>query len=81
MSLAIGHRLDQRQRLAERPEDPVGELDVHDVVAAADVVDLAVAAMVDQQVDRAAVVVDVQPVADVLPVAIERHGIGRRWRW
>ena len=49
------------------------EIHVHDLVAAADVVDLAVAAFLDQQVERAAVIVHVQPVADVHAVAVERH--------
>src|SRR5579862_2322548 len=36
----IRHRLDERRRLAELLEDPVREVDVHHVVAAADVVHL-----------------------------------------
>ena len=51
----------------------MGQIDVLDLVAAADVVDLAGLALVDQQVDAAAVVLDVQPVALVLAVAVERH--------
>jgi hypothetical protein len=36
----IGHRLDQRPRLRQRLEDVVRQIDVHHVVATADVVDL-----------------------------------------
>src|SRR3954469_9137446 len=39
---SIGDRLDQRQRLAELRQDAMREVHVHHVVAAADVVDLAV---------------------------------------
>mgnify|MGYP003694353577 CR=1 FL=1 len=51
----------------------MGEIDVHDVVPAADVVDLAIGRGVDQQVDRAAMIEHVQPVAYVAAVAVERN--------
>ena len=51
----------------------MGQVDVPHVVAAADVVDLAVGARFDQQVDAAAMVVDVEPVANLSAVAVERH--------
>src|SRR4029434_5128016 len=69
----IGDRLDQRSWFAEPFEDAVGEVDVHDIVAAADVVDLSVGGAIDEQIDRATVVEHVQPVANVLPVAVEPH--------
>ena len=52
----------------------MGELAVGQLGAAADVVDLAGPAAGEDERDAAAVVVDVQPVADVEPVAVERHG-------
>ena len=73
MAGTIGDRLDERRRPIDEREDPVGELDVGHFVAAADVVDLAGAAAFDQQVERAAMVLDVQPVADVEAVAVERQ--------
>ena len=51
----------------------MGELAVGQLGAAADVVDLPVAALLGDELDAAAVVVDVQPVAHVEPVAVERH--------
>ena len=81
----IGDRLDQRPWLAECIQDPVREVDVHDVVAAANVVDLAIRRTIDQQVNGATVVEHVQPVTNVLAIAIERHrnvvdGIGHEER-
>src|SRR5215471_12771732 len=71
---AVGDRLDERRGLADELEDPVREIDVLHLIAAADVVDLARNAALDEQVDGAAVVLDVQPVALVLSVTVERHG-------
>ena len=51
----------------------MGELAVGQLGAAADVVDLPVAPLLGHELDAAAVVVDVQPVAHVQPVAVERH--------
>ncbi len=73
MALPVGHRLDHRLVRPDRVEQPVGQLAVRQLDAAADVVDLAVAAPLRDQLDPAAVVVDVQPVADVDPVAVQRH--------
>src|SRR6185503_1830482 len=50
----IGHRLDQRVGLADERQDPVRQVHVLDVVAAADVVDLAGRPPLDQQIDGAA---------------------------
>src|SRR5262249_1941526 len=70
---AIRHRCDERRRPPDERQNPVREIDVLHLVAAADVVDLARHPLVDQQVDAAAVILDVQPVALVLAVAVERH--------
>src|SRR4051812_17230164 len=53
-------------------EQPLGQLGVGELGAAADVVDLAGPAALEDEVDAAAVVVDVQPVAHVEPVAVQR---------
>src|SRR5712691_11116918 len=67
----VPHRLDQRLGLAEEPEDPARQVGVLDLGAAPDVVDLTVAAPVQDQIDRLAVVEHVEPVPDVLAVAVE----------
>src|SRR5438876_2519844 len=67
------HRLDQRLGFPGELEDLPREDDVLDLVAAPDVVDLAVAPFAQHQVDACAVVEDVEPVAYVLAVAIERQ--------
>src|ERR1043165_637436 len=73
VALAVGHALDQRLRLAEELEDFSRDLAVLALVAAADVVRLAVLAALDEEVDRGAVVLDEQPVAHVAAVAVERQ--------
>ena len=72
VALPVRDRLNQRDGLAGQLENAVGEVDVLDLVATPDVVDLSRNALVDQQIDTAAMVVDVKPVALVLPVAVER---------
>ena len=52
----------------------MGEVHVADLVAAADVVDLAAGAALDEQIDRPAVVHHVQPVAHVEAIAVQRQG-------
>ena len=69
---SIGHGPDQARGLAHELQDPAGQVGVLHLVAAADVIDLAGDAALDEQVHRAAVIVHVQPVALVLPVAVER---------
>src|ERR1041385_1567333 len=73
VALAVGHAFDQRLRLAEELEDPGRDLAVLALVAAADVVRLAVLAALDEEVDGGAVVLDEQPVAHVAAVAVERQ--------
>src|SRR5215468_740124 len=68
---AILHGSDQGLGLAGQLEDLSREDDVLDLVAAADVVDLAVHALAEHQVDARTVVEDVEPVAHVAAVAVE----------
>ena len=49
------------------------QVDIRRLLTAADVVGLARLTLVDEQVDRPAVVVDVQPIADVEAVAVQRQ--------
>src|SRR5438874_1252164 len=69
----ILHRPDQRLRLAGQAQDVAREHDVLDLVPAADVVNLAVLALAQDQIERRAVVHDVQPVPHVPAVAVERQ--------
>src|SRR5579864_864897 len=70
----IGDRADEGRRAPGQLEDAMGEVDVAHLVAAADVVDLAEAAAFDDEVDRAAVVVDMEPIANVQAVTVEGQG-------
>ena len=55
------------------------DVDIRHLVMAADVVDLADSALVDNQVNRLAVILDIQPVADVLALAVDRQRlVGKR---
>lgn len=72
VALAVGDVLDEIFGLAELLEDGLDDIDVGALIVAADVVDLADAALLQDQVDGMAVVLDVEPVADVLAVAIDR---------
>src|SRR5262245_24539673 len=70
---SIGHGPDERRGLAGEAEDLMREHDVLDLVAPTDVVDLAVSATTQDEVDGRAVVEDVEPVADVAAVAVQRE--------
>src|SRR4051812_15209342 len=73
MAQAVRDRPDERRGSIEQCEDAVREIYVLDLVAAADVVHLAVLSALDDDVDAAAVIGDEQPVPHMLPVAVERH--------
>ena len=73
VALAVGDVLDEVFGLAELLEDGLDDVDVGALIVAADVVDLADAALLQDQVDGMAVVLDVEPVADVLAVAVDRQ--------
>ena len=64
---------DQRLVGARQPEDVADDLDVLALVVAADVVDLARRALPQHELDPGAVVLDPEPVADLLPVAVDRQ--------
>lgn len=71
MALTVGDVLDEIFRLAELLENGLDNIDVGALIVAADVVDLADAALLQDQVDGVAVILDVEPVADVLAVAVD----------
>ena len=70
---------DQLRAGAGQLEDPAGDLDVL-VLLAADVVDLAGRAVAEDELDRGAVVVDVEPLAALAAVAVDRAAARRRAR-
>ena len=73
VALAVSDVLDEVFGLAELLEDGLDDVDVGALIVAADVVDLADAALLQDQVDGMAVILDVEPVADVLAVAVNRQ--------
>ena len=64
---------DQTLRLSQRPADDFYDVDIFHLVMAADVVDLSHPAFVNDQVDGFAVVLHIQPVADILSGAVDRE--------
>ena len=73
VALAVGDVLDEVFGVAELLEDGLDDVDVGALIMAADVVDLADAALLQNQVDGMAVILDVEPVADVLAVTVDRQ--------
>ena len=72
---AVGDVLDQRLVAAGQLDHPLDHLDVLALVGAADVVGLAGAALHQHGVDAAAEVLDVEPVADLAAVAVDRQRV------
>ena len=69
--LAVGARAEFVEQRAEQ----LHEVDVPTLVVAADAVGAAGAALLDRGEERPGMVVDVQPVADVLALAVDRDGL------
>ena len=65
VTLAVSNVSDQAFRLAQLLTDELDDIDVLHLVVAADVVNLTDTALVDDQVDGLAVVLYIQPVADI----------------
>src|SRR5690606_24627777 len=81
----VGDIFDQRVRFAEGVEERGDHLKVAALVACTDVIYLAGAAVLIRQPDGTAMVIDVDPIADVLPVAVDRkrlvvHRVGDHQR-
>lgn len=62
--------VDELLAFAKSAEDGFDDLEVAPLVMAADVIDLAIAALTDDQINCFAMVGDVEPVTDVLAIAI-----------
>lgn len=73
VALAVGDVLDEVFGLAELLEDGLDDVDVGALIVTANVVDLANAALLQDQVDGMAVILDVEPVANILAVAVDRQ--------
>ena len=71
--LAVGHVLNQRFRLVQFFQDDLDDLDVGFFVMAAEVVDLADSSLFQHRQNAAAMILDVQPVADVEPLSVNRE--------
>ena len=87
MAGAVGDELDQllvrtvgRRQPVEHVADAPHDIDVAALVAAADIVGLAEPAALGDQVERAGMILDEQPVADILALAIDRQWLARRAR-
>ena len=75
MAGAVFDLCDEGVRLAEDVEDAADEVSIGYLTVAADVVDLSVFALLEDQVDGSAVVFHVEPVPHVFPVAVEGDGL------
>ena len=73
MPLAVGDVLDEVFGLAELLEDGLDDVDVGALIVTADVVDLADATLLQDQVDGMAVILNVEPVANILAVTVDRQ--------
>src|SRR5437879_6641299 len=73
MAGPVGDDRLQRRGLARQLEHEVGDLLNRTLDAGPDVVRLALAALLENEVDRATVIVDVQPLASVLRRRVERQ--------
>jgi len=68
----VRDELNERARFPEDVRDSAGNLDIPQLAFAADVVHLGVRAPVQDEVESAAMVLDVNPVSSILPIAVNR---------
>src|SRR5260370_39294447 len=73
MSWPVGNIADQGLRFANRLQESMGKFQVSSFAATADIVDLSLFAFEPNLVDGSAMVADVNPIAHIEPVAIDRH--------
>lgn len=71
VSLAVCNVGDEALRLAELTADQFDDIDVFHLVVPTDVVHLSLSPLLKDEVDRFAVILHIQPVADVLPRAVD----------
>ena len=77
MSRTIGDELDQTFGSAQRFQDQLGNFEILHLAAAADVVHLAFAALLQYHVQSGAMIVDVDPVANIAALAVHRQALAR----
>ncbi len=75
MPQPVRHKPDEIAALAQFLHDPFGHIDVPDFVVGADVIRLSDAPPLDDEIDRPAVVLDMQPVPDVCPFPVKRQAL------
>src|SRR2546425_3504227 len=75
MARAVGDMPDQRQRLSKQLEDRLGHLLVGSLVAGAKVVYLSRLALLEHERNALAVVLHIEPISLLKPIAIERQGL------
>lgn len=73
MALAVRDVLNQVLALAEFLEDGLDDIDIRAFIVSADVVDFADTALLQDEVDGMAVILDIEPVADILAIAVDRQ--------
>lgn len=71
VSLAVCNVGDEAHRLAELAADQFDDIDVFHLVVPTDVVHFPLFSLLKDEVDRFAVILHIQPVADVLPRAVD----------
>ena len=66
-----------RAAFIQNGADRMQDLEIVPLVVAADVVGFAASALMEDEVDGLAVIEDVEPVADIRAVAVDRNGLFR----
>src|SRR5260370_28090684 len=77
MGQTVGDKMQQVLRLAENTKNLFCHCNVLQLASAAYVVDFAIPSLAKNQVEGAAVIGDVDPVADVLAISIHRQRLAR----
>src|SRR6266852_1647764 len=75
MAGTVGDMPDQRQRLSKQLEDRLGHLLVGSLMAGAKVVYLSRLALLEHKRNALAVVLHIDPIALLKPIAVERQGL------
>ena len=73
MPLPVLNMLDQRVWLIQIVTDQLHNIDIGHFIMAADIVGLAITGLPDDEVDSLAVILDIEPVSDILTLAIYRQ--------
>ncbi len=73
MSGPVRNEANERSGLFKSVQDAVRDLDIPQLAFAADVVHLGVLASVQDQIESAAMILDVNPIPGILPIAVNRQ--------